>query len=415
MPYIGNDVAFGELTSEVLGPGNGSTAAYTLAYSVANTTSLLVTVDNVLQKPSAYTVAGTTLTFTSAPPVDATIDVRYLGRVVDVANAAILQDSDQDTKIQVEESSDEDVIRFDIAAAEVATIAASLTAIKNGALTLSGTTPTLTIGDAGAEDTKIVFDGNAQDYYIGLDDGTDDLLIGLGSAVGTTPAISIDENLAIVTAGDITMGGTTPTLTIGDAGAEDTMIVFDGNAQDYRIGLDDGTDTLEIGLGSAHGTTPHMIFDANGLIRTPLQCSFAVIAGATQSNVTGDNTRYQIQYTTAEWDVNADFDLTNNKFVCPVDGTYHFTAGIAVGGIATNHTQLDAFFNDETDNWYSHNLDVGNVFNNGNNYYLNISATIKKAAGTDIICQVQVFNGSKVVDLIGASYPYSWFSGYLVG
>ena len=29
-----------------------------------------------------------------------------------------------------------------------------------------GTTPTLTIGDAGAEDTKIVFDGNAQDYYI---------------------------------------------------------------------------------------------------------------------------------------------------------------------------------------------------------------------------------------------------------
>jgi hypothetical protein len=35
-------------------------------------------------------------------------------------------------------------------------------------LTLQG--PTLTIGDATAEDTKIVFDGNAQDYYIGLDD-----------------------------------------------------------------------------------------------------------------------------------------------------------------------------------------------------------------------------------------------------
>ena len=59
----------------------------------------------------------------------------------------------------------------------------------------SGTTPTLTIGDAGAEDTKIVFDGNAQDFYIGLDDSADDLVIGLGSAVGTTPAISIDENL----------------------------------------------------------------------------------------------------------------------------------------------------------------------------------------------------------------------------
>ena len=59
-------------------------------------------------------------------------------------------------------------------------------------LTLQG--PTLTVGDGTAEDTKIVFDGNAQDFYIGLDDSADDLVIGLGSAVGTTPAISVDEN-----------------------------------------------------------------------------------------------------------------------------------------------------------------------------------------------------------------------------
>ena len=62
-------------------------------------------------------------------------------------------------------------------------------------LVMSGTTPTLTIGDAGAEDTAIVFDGNAQDFHIGLDDSADDLVIGKGSALGTTPAISVDENL----------------------------------------------------------------------------------------------------------------------------------------------------------------------------------------------------------------------------
>ena len=61
-----------------------------------------------------------------------------------------------------------------------------------------GTTPSLTLGDAGAEDTKIVFDGNAQDFYIALDDSADDLLIGVGSTVGTTPAITIDENQDIV-------------------------------------------------------------------------------------------------------------------------------------------------------------------------------------------------------------------------
>jgi len=76
-----------------------------------------------------------------------------------------------------------------------------------GALLINGTTPTLTIGDAGAEDTKIVFDGNAQDYYIGLDDSADDLIIGKGSTVGTTPALSIDENLNSTFAGTTTTTG----------------------------------------------------------------------------------------------------------------------------------------------------------------------------------------------------------------
>ena len=65
-------------------------------------------------------------------------------------------------------------------------------------LKISGTTPTLTMGDAGAEDVKIVFDGNAQDFYIALDDSADDLVIGKGSTVGTTPAISIDESMNVV-------------------------------------------------------------------------------------------------------------------------------------------------------------------------------------------------------------------------
>jgi hypothetical protein len=47
----------------------------------------------------------------------------------------------------------------------------------NANILLAGTAPTLTIGDAGAEDAKIVFDGNAQDFHIGLDDTADDLLL----------------------------------------------------------------------------------------------------------------------------------------------------------------------------------------------------------------------------------------------
>jgi len=68
---------------------------------------------------------------------------------------------------------------------------------------------------------------------------------------------------AVTIAADVTISGTTPLLTIGDAGTEDTMLVFDGNAVDYRVGLDDGTDTLEIGVGSAHGTTAAITIDSS--------------------------------------------------------------------------------------------------------------------------------------------------------
>ena len=114
----------------------------------------------------------------------------------------------------------------------------------NAILTLDD--DSVTIGDGAAVDTKIVFDGNAQDYYIGLDDSADDLVIGLGSAVGTTPAISIDENQAVVFPA--------ASIAIGDGTAEDTKLIFDGNAKDFYVGLDDSADRLVIGEGSTVGT-----------------------------------------------------------------------------------------------------------------------------------------------------------------
>jgi len=84
---------------------------------------------------------------------------------------------------------------------------------------------------------------------------------------GATTITTVDDNaaaahLTLAPDGDVIIGGATPKLIIGDAGAEDTMLVFDGNAADFRIGLDDGTDTLEIGVGTAHGTTPVIKVDS---------------------------------------------------------------------------------------------------------------------------------------------------------
>ena len=115
----------------------------------------------------------------------------------------------------------------------------------NSILTL--TDDSVTIGDGAAIDTKIVYDGNAQDFYIGLDDSVDDLVIGLGATVGTTPAVTIDEDQKVVFPA--------AHVTIGDGTAEDTALIYDGNAQDFYIGLDDSADDLVIGLGSTVGST----------------------------------------------------------------------------------------------------------------------------------------------------------------
>jgi hypothetical protein len=71
---------------------------------------------------------------------------------------------------------------------------------------VTGTTPLITIGDGGAEDSALVFDGNGQDYYIGLDETDDILKIGLGAAVGTTGALFIDASQNVAMQNDATVG-----------------------------------------------------------------------------------------------------------------------------------------------------------------------------------------------------------------
>ena len=107
----------------------------------------------------------------------------------------------------------------------------------SGDVSLIGTTPTFTIGDAGTEDAALVFDGAAQDFYIGLDDSEDDLVIGLGSAVGTTPAISINEDRDVTisdgaidfdiashdTSNGLKLGGTLVTSTAAELNILDTV------------------------------------------------------------------------------------------------------------------------------------------------------------------------------------------------
>ena len=110
-----------------------------------------------------------------------------------------------------------------------------------GAVVVKGTNPSLTIGDGGAEDTKLVFDGNAQDFYVGLDDSADDLVIGVGSTVGTNPAIVIDENAHVGI-------GVTPgqNFNLSDSGAVEARFTSTDNDCFLQIAsdTDEGQDSV---------------------------------------------------------------------------------------------------------------------------------------------------------------------------
>ena len=69
MAYLGNSLTVQQYAPRIAYfNGNGSTTAFTLPIAVVTSAQIIVTVDNVIQNPStAFTVSGTTLTFTSAP------------------------------------------------------------------------------------------------------------------------------------------------------------------------------------------------------------------------------------------------------------------------------------------------------------------------------------------------------------
>jgi hypothetical protein len=299
--------------------GDGSTTAFTLDVAPSSTLDIEVFVGNVRQDPnSAYTLSGTTLTFTGAPPSGTN-------------NIYVVHQAKSVGTISVPDS------------------------YKSDAQTISG----------------------ARTFN-----------------------------------GGITMGGTTPTLTIGDAGAEDAKIVFDGNAQDYHIGLDDSSDDLVIGKGSALGTTTHMSFDENGHILQPLQSAFTAKLGLTASNVTGDSTAFTlVNYQTETIDRNADFNPTNGTFTAPVTGLYLLTFRFHLQNIATNHNDNQVKI--ETSN-QSHSI-LGEVGSSsiGFSGSLNVTGSliVDMDANDTVTMLVDFRGGSKVVDV----HEDSFFMGYLLG
>jgi hypothetical protein len=178
--------------------------------------------NGVVQQPTeVYGVSGTTLTFTTAPATGDLIEVR---KFTTASTINAMSDADGDTQIQVEESADEDIIRFDIAGSQIARIESTGIILDSGK-TFQGTATSAQYADlaemyASDEEvevgTVVHFVGEGK---VGACDM--DACRSVAGVVSTDPAYlmnSAQDGVALALAGRV------PTKVTGPVAAGDLMV-----------------------------------------------------------------------------------------------------------------------------------------------------------------------------------------------
>ena len=129
---------------------------------------------------------------------------------------------------------------------------------------ITGTTPTLTIGDGGEEDTKVVFDGNAGDFHVGLDDSSDNLVLGAGTTLGAEPRVEIDKDGGVQIISDAPTNGQ---LKLSDIGANADQAILRHDSGVLSIISTQASDTvgsIQIQGQSTSGTFTYITFASSG-------------------------------------------------------------------------------------------------------------------------------------------------------
>ena len=302
--------------------GNGSTTAFTLAAAPANENNTQVYVGGVYQEKATYSVSGTTLTLTEAPANDVSVEVMSIA-VGQINSAIQLSDADGDTKIQVEESSDEDKIRFDTGGSERAIIDSTGLGIGTASPQAkfevhgqsrfaSSSTSAVMLIDADATSTNGI---NIQSSYYGT--------AGYGPMKFSTGG---SERLRISGNNLFLNGGTDARIQLGTGGAGANQV--SNNTVHIR---GDGTNMkLMAASGGAYqfetNGTEVLKIDSAGHVTKPLQPYFLAYRSSSQSGYNATSYTTVIEYNAEVDDTNGDFNTSTGLFTAPVDGTYWFIA-----------------------------------------------------------------------------------------
>ncbi len=190
--------------------GDGSDTTFTLSAAPTNENNTQVFVGGVYQEKATYSISNAVLTFSTAPANGVSIEVVSIA-VGQINSAVQLSDVDGDTKVMVEESSDEDKIRFDTGGTERMVIDSSGIDINGNELIL----------DADA-DTSITASTDDQiDFKVG---GSDTVHMGLVTYNAS------DRIVLTNTSGNASMA------IVGGTSGESSIFMADGTSGDasYR-------------------------------------------------------------------------------------------------------------------------------------------------------------------------------------
>ena len=388
--------------------GTGSQTAFTLSRQPLTENNTLVYVSGVYQDKSTYSVSGTTLTFSTAPANGVSIEV--VSAVAAITNSAtLLADADSDTKIQVEESTDEDKIRFDIGGTERAII-------DSTGLGVGTDSPSEKLSVTSANNSNSTniarFASNNDNFGIGIGYSTirqtnASGVIQFETGGSEVARFSADGNLGIGTAAPTSYANSQKTLVIQDSTSpaiawsdtgqtRDWFAIAQGSGLYFNYG--DGG-----GSGSASNVSSVMVLDNSGHVTKPLQPAVLVSKSTSQLNIAVNANTTHI-WDNEQFDVGGDF--ASNTFTAPVTGKYLVCLQIRWQNIPTNINYIQTYLATTNGTRYMGLFGSGtDWFNNDCDYYRESeSAVIDMDAGDTFTVISTQSGGTQATDIGQESY-----------
>ena len=207
----------------------------------------------------------------------------YVDSSVSGISSNSISDADGDTKIQVEESADEDIIRFDTFGTERMVINAS----GNVGIGTSNPNYKLEINHTGADTTALVLNdentvSNATGLYLrSTSEGR--ISVGSGAALTFAGNGGSSEQMRIDSSGNVGIGTDSPAHLLHLSAADPRIQLTDTNTNvDHIINANSSVGNLTIDVdANAEGSSPNLIIDVAGSERMRIDSSGNVGIGTT--------------------------------------------------------------------------------------------------------------------------------------